>query len=61
MDWRETVNKRLAGATGYRIEKARPRPKKAKPKPAFPGFYDDETRAVIRAVRPWTMTSNENS
>jgi O-methyltransferase len=59
MGWREVVNKGLKSATGYRIEKARPPAKKPKPKPPFPPYYDDETRTVIRAVRPWTMTSNE--
>jgi O-methyltransferase len=56
MGWREAVNRMLVGTTGYRLEK--PRPPVRKP-PPFPRFYDDETRAVIRAVRPWTMTSNE--
>jgi O-methyltransferase len=59
MGWRDVVNKGLAGTTGYRLEKARkPEPKRRKP-PPFPRFYDEEARAVIRAVRPWTMTSNE--
>ena len=59
MGWRDVVNRGLKGTTGYRLEKARPpAPKRPKP-PAFPRYYDDEARAVIRAVRPWTMTSNE--
>jgi hypothetical protein len=35
---------------------ARPaKPKPAKPKP-LPADYDDEAKAIISAVRPWTMT-----
>jgi hypothetical protein len=59
MGWREAVNKRLMGTAGYRIQKVRQPAKKAKKPKAFPRYYDDEARAVIRAVRPWTMTSNE--
>jgi O-methyltransferase len=59
MGWRDVVNRGLKSTTGYRLEKARAPAKKAKKAPAFPRFYDDETRAVIRAVRPWTMTSND--
>jgi O-methyltransferase len=59
MGWREVVNRGLKRTTGYRLEKVpAPAPKRRKP-PAFPRFYDEEARAVIRAVRPWTMTSNE--
>jgi O-methyltransferase len=58
MNWREAVNKRLATATGYRLVKADQPNKKRKP-PPFPSFYDDEARSIIRAVRPWTMTSRE--
>jgi O-methyltransferase len=58
MGWRDTVNKRLMDTTGYRIQKVRQPAKKPKRRP-FPRYYDDEARAVIRAVRPWTMTSNE--
>jgi O-methyltransferase len=59
MGWRDVVNRGLAKTTGYRLEKPRPPVKKARRPPPFPRFYDDEARAVIRAVRPWTMTSNE--
>jgi hypothetical protein len=59
MNWREAVNGRLTSAIGYRIVKAdQPPPKKPKP-PPVPRFYDHEARSVIRAVRPWTMTSRE--
>jgi O-methyltransferase len=69
VSWREAVNKRLVGATGYRIVKARsaaaapPAPKpaaKPKPKPKkkpLRRYYDDEARETILAVKPWTMTS----
>jgi hypothetical protein len=59
MGWRDVVNKGLSSTTGYRLEKVRaPAPRRRKA-PAFPRYFDEETRAVIRAVRPWTMTSNE--
>jgi O-methyltransferase len=59
MNWRESVNTRLTRALGYRIVKADlPQPTR-KQAPPFPRFYDHEARAVIRAVRPWTMTSRE--
>lgn len=58
MNWREAVNTRLASATGYRVVKADQPRKKPKPAP-FPRYYDQEVRSVIRAVRPWTMTSRE--
>jgi hypothetical protein len=58
MGWRDVVNKGLSGATGYRLEKAR-KPAPKRPKPRFPRYFDDEVRDVIRAVRPWTMTSDE--
>jgi hypothetical protein len=45
-------------ATGYRLVRADQPKKKQKP-PPFPRYYDEEARAVIRAVRPWTMTSRE--
>ena len=56
MNWRETVNLRLARATGYRIVKADQPTEKRKP-PPFPRHFDQESRAIIRAVAPWTMTS----
>ena len=34
---------------------AKPKPKPARPKP-LPADYDDEAKAIITAVRPWTMT-----
>ena len=60
MGWRDAVNGGLKRTTGYRLEKVRPPAPKPKRKPlTFPRYYDEETRAVIRAVRPWTMTSKE--
>jgi O-methyltransferase len=59
MGWRDVVNGGLKRTTGYRLEKVRPpAPKKRKPA-QLPRHYDEEARAVIRAVRPWTMTSPE--
>ena len=62
MGWREAVNGALKSTTGYRLEKARkpaPKPKPSAKQLVFPRYYDTETRAVIRAVRPWSMTSKE--
>jgi O-methyltransferase len=59
MGWRDVVNKGLKGATGYRLEKVRPPVPKKRKERALPRYYDEEARAVIRAVRPWTMTSPE--
>jgi hypothetical protein len=59
MGWREVVNRGLSRATGYRLEKARSPAKRARRRQPLPRFYDDEVRAVIRSVRPWTMTSDE--
>jgi hypothetical protein len=50
MNWRESVNRRLRAATGYQLVKASPRPKLRR-------YFDDEARATITAVKPWTMTS----
>jgi hypothetical protein len=66
--WREAVNRRLTGATGYRVVKApgagpepaapKRQPATAKPKPkAFRRYHDDEARATMTASKPWTMTS----
>jgi O-methyltransferase len=68
-NWRARVNNLLASTTGYRLTRAKgPRPAQstrsapAKPpanRPDFPVDYEDEYREVIRAVRPFTMTSND--
>jgi hypothetical protein len=50
VNWRESVNRRLRAATGYQLVKASPRPKLRR-------YFDDEARATITAVKPWTMTS----
>lgn len=62
--WREAINKSLTSATGYRFVKAAPPAptKKPKPKPKrkqFRRYYDEQSRATITAVKPWTMTSYE--
>ena len=59
MGWRDVVNRGLKSTTGYRLEKWRPPAPKPRKRPALPRHYDEEARAVIRAVGPWTMTSNE--
>jgi O-methyltransferase len=61
--WRETVNQALKRTTGYQLVNAtRPpaRPTKAKPKRSpFRRYHDAEARAIMTAVKPWTMTSHE--
>jgi len=73
MSWRKTANRQLRRLTGYEIRRyrppaARPKPVKApppapQPKPApditFPPDYDESARNIIRAVKPFTMTSPE--
>jgi O-methyltransferase len=59
MHWRDTVNGALARVTGYRLVKARPAAAPAPvrgPRRRRPDF-DDESRDIIRRVRPRTMTS----
>ncbi|MFM9367034.1 TylF/MycF/NovP-related O-methyltransferase [Streptomyces sp. Da 82-17] len=75
MAWRNAVNGVLKQLTGYHLTRATapaqkpaaaartaaPAPK-AKPKPkglVFPDDYDDEAKAIIREVKPRTMTSPE--
>jgi O-methyltransferase len=74
MSWRRTANSWLRRLTGYEIRRYRPpaarpvKPVKApppapQPKPApdiaFPLDYDEPAKKVIRAVKPFTMTSPE--
>ncbi|WP_433894346.1 TylF/MycF/NovP-related O-methyltransferase [Streptomyces sp. CA-111067] len=70
MAWKRTLNQSLVKFTGYELRRpAPPKPQpKPQPKPAapagprplkLPADYDDEARAVIEAVRPYTMTSPE--
>jgi hypothetical protein len=67
MGVKDIVNAGLARATGYqltRVKGSRPggppsgpeRPAKARR--ALPGFYDDEAKAIIQRVKPWTMTNH---
>ncbi|MDF6020689.1 TylF/MycF/NovP-related O-methyltransferase [Streptomyces sp. JH34] len=74
MAWRNAVNGVLQQLTGYQLRRATvPAPRSApaaaqappvvKPvvarKPALPADYDDEAKDIIRAVKPYTMTSPE--
>src|SRR4051794_6269809 len=64
MHWRKAVNDTLQRTTGYRLENARRPQQQPKPPPKrrrkpFRRYYDDEVRATITAVKPWTMTSHE--
>jgi O-methyltransferase len=58
---KEAVNRALLRLTGYQLQRpAKPR-RAAKPRPsppaALPHDFDDEAKAIIEAVRPFTMTS----
>jgi len=74
MAWRNAVNGVLQQLTGHELRRVRvpstrvssadqaPQPPpKPDPKPdiRFPDDYDDEAREIIRAVKPFTMTSPE--
>lgn len=63
---RHHINQLLSGVTGYRLTRAKsPRPSGPAPatqpanKAEFPVDYEDEYREIIKAVRPYTMTSND--
>lgn len=73
-DWRARANRVLTSATGYRLTRVdrssgrdprRSAARPAAPKPAaghkaeFPVDYEDDYREIIRAVRSYTMTSND--
>ncbi|BFP54897.1 hypothetical protein SCMC78_47040 [Streptomyces sp. CMC78] len=47
-----------AGAPAH-VPPAAAKPKARKPAPAFPEDYDDEAKEIIRAVKPYSMTSPE--
>jgi O-methyltransferase len=63
VSWRKALNDGLRRTTGHQIVKVRPPappPPKAKPKrQPFRRYYDEEARATLTAVKPWTMTSYE--
>ncbi|MFG2196496.1 TylF/MycF/NovP-related O-methyltransferase [Streptomyces sp. NPDC048639] len=74
MSWRRRVNRQLGQLTGYELRRPAPsapqRPASPAPSgqqsgqskpsgPKLPADYDDETREIIGAVRPYTMTSPE--
>ncbi|MEU8703932.1 TylF/MycF/NovP-related O-methyltransferase [Streptomyces sp. NPDC048565] len=72
MAWRNAVNGVLQQLTGYQLRRATlpaPRSAPAQPPPApkaavrkppeLPADYDDEAKDIIRAVKPYTMTSPE--
>jgi O-methyltransferase len=48
MTWRSRVNDLLRKSTGLELQRA-----------GLPGDYDDGAKAVIAAVRPWSMVKNE--
>jgi hypothetical protein len=61
----DRINRTLRRLTGYQLTRHVPaparkpprRPKPARPADDFPQDFDDEAKAIIRAVRPFTMTS----
>jgi O-methyltransferase len=58
--WRKAVNEALQRTTGHQIVKARPAaPAVPKKRKRFRRYHDDEARATITEVKPWTMTSYE--
>ncbi|RAJ72511.1 macrocin-O-methyltransferase TylF [Streptomyces sp. PsTaAH-137] len=73
MAWKNAVNGALRTLTGYQLARPQvPAPRvAAQPAPAapaaparpkglrLPADYDDEAKEIIRAVKPWTMTSPE--
>jgi O-methyltransferase len=60
MQWRDAVNAGLSRATGYRLVKAnRHAPAPRRPRRRLPRHYDEEARAIIRTVKPRTMTAPE--
>ncbi|MEV6316266.1 TylF/MycF/NovP-related O-methyltransferase [Streptomyces sp. NPDC051776] len=67
MSWKRRVNRHLGKLTGYELRRSSPpappapqRPASPPPSgPELPADYDDETREIIGAVRPYTMTSPE--
>jgi hypothetical protein len=56
--WRTRTNQILTSVTGYRLTKAPGARPKGKPAGRFPNDFDEGLRAVIDAVRPYTMTGN---
>lgn len=66
MAWRNAVNGVLQQFTGYQLRRVplpAPRPAPVGPAvakaPQLPADYDDEAKDIIRAVKPYTMTSPE--
>ena len=64
MAFKQRLNKGLTALTGYRLVRApaangRPARKPKPKKKDFPRDYDDAAKEIIRAVRPYTMTSHE--
>ena len=68
MTLKETINSGLVRLTGYELARPRPNRSTAKKKAAsaaaakpatfaLPKDYDSEAQSIIRAVKPWTMTS----
>ena len=62
---KKRINDTLLRLTGYQLtrpaaapaRRARPKPKPRPSEPELPRDFDDEAKAIIEAVRPYTMTS----
>ncbi|MFD3487862.1 TylF/MycF/NovP-related O-methyltransferase [Streptomyces sp. NPDC058665] len=62
MPYRPVTAKAPADAHAPAEAQPQPQPTKPKPRPktaALPADYDDEAKSIIRAVKPYTMTSPE--
>lgn len=69
--WKKVINTPLSRLTGYHLARSRrpgtaaprsaetSRPRKAAPRREYPDDFDESYRAIIAAVRPYTMTSND--
>ena len=57
--WKRSVNDWLTRLTGYQLVRARRAGESRGTSEQFPADYDESYREIIRAVRPFTMTSND--
>jgi O-methyltransferase len=64
--WKKTVNTVLSRLTGYHLERATPKARQgaagghgAEQAIRFPDDFDEDYRAIIEAVQPFTMTRND--
>jgi hypothetical protein len=64
MGLKDIVNAGLGRSTGYRLTRvagprdAAPAKRAARARKPLPGHYDEPAKAIIRRVKPWTMTNH---